>query len=63
MAETDMMTMFGPVKFEDYEGFTNQNRHEMLMLQIQNSEFETVWPEKYASAETKFPTPAWKDRE
>ncbi len=62
LSETDLMTIYGPVKFEEYDGFTNQNRHDMLMLQIQKGKFETVWPRKHASARPLFPTPPWKDR-
>jgi len=62
LAATDMMTVFGPVKFEEYEGFTNQNRHQMLMLQVQSGKHLTLWPEKYATAKLIFPTPAWSER-
>ena len=34
----------GDVQFVDYNGYTNQNRHQMLVEQIQNGKHETVWP-------------------
>ena len=52
--------IMGDVKFEDYEGFTNQNRHEMLVLQIQNGQIETVFPAKFASKKPVYPFPKWK---
>jgi len=52
--------IMGEVKFEDYEGFNNQNRHQMLILQIQNGNFETVFPTKFASKKPIYPFPRWK---
>jgi branched-chain amino acid transport system substrate-binding protein len=40
--------IMGDVKFIDYDKFTNQNRHEMLVQQIQNGQYHTVYPPKYA---------------
>jgi branched-chain amino acid transport system substrate-binding protein len=40
--------IMGDVKFIDYEKFTNQNRHEMLVQQIQSGQYHTVFPPKYA---------------
>ena len=52
--------IMGDVKFEDFDGFTNQNRHQMLVQQIQNGQFETVFPSKFASKKPVFPFPRWK---
>jgi branched-chain amino acid transport system substrate-binding protein len=52
--------IMGDVKFEDYEGFTNQNRHQMLVLQIQNGQIETVFPLQFASKKPVFPFPKWR---
>jgi len=49
----------GDVKFIDYEKFTNQNRHEMLVQQIQVGKYETVFPSKYATKKAVYPF-AWK---
>ncbi len=62
LSETDMNTLFGPVKFEDYDGYKNQNRHPMLLLQIQNGEFCTVWPSELATTEPIYPIPRWDER-
>ncbi len=62
LAATDMMTAFGPVKFVSWEKFTNQNRLDTLVLQVQKKKFETVWPKEAASAPYVFPVPRWRDR-
>jgi branched-chain amino acid transport system substrate-binding protein len=49
--------VLGPVKFDDYDGFTNQNRHPMLVEQIQNGKFETVYPPEFASKKIVYPIP------
>ena len=55
-------TAFGPVKFEDKEGYQGQNFVETLAIQVQNGEFETIWPKTHASKPYIFPVPAWRDR-
>jgi branched-chain amino acid transport system substrate-binding protein len=52
--------IMGVVKFADYEGYTNQNKHEMLVEQIQNGVHVTVYPPKYAVKKPVYPFPAWK---
>src|SRR5262249_46875843 len=32
-------TLDGPVKFQDFDGYTNQNKHQMLVEQIQDGKF------------------------
>jgi branched-chain amino acid transport system substrate-binding protein len=59
---TDLKTAFGPVKFEDKEGYQNQNFAETLAIQVQKGEFETIWPKSQASKPYIFPVPSWKDR-
>lgn len=59
---TDMMTIMGPVKFEDWEGFTNQNKPVTYVVQWEKGKLEVVWPEKVKSANYVYPVPAWKDR-
>jgi len=51
--------IMGVVKFADYEGYTNQNHHPMLVEQIQNGRHETVYPPQYASKKPIYPF-AWK---
>jgi branched-chain amino acid transport system substrate-binding protein len=59
---TNLMTAFGPVKFEDKEGYQNQNFVETLAIQVQKQEFETIWPKSQASKPYIFPVPTWKER-
>lgn len=62
MKAVDMQTAFGPVKFEDKEGYQNQNFVETLAIQVQNGEFETIWPKAHASKPYIFPVPKWRER-
>lgn len=48
------------VKYETYDGFTNQNKHEMIVIQYQDGKAETVWPAKVAKKKAVFPFPGWK---
>jgi branched-chain amino acid transport system substrate-binding protein len=50
----------GEVKFQDYEGYTNQNRHQMLVEQVQDGKHYTVWPTEFASKKPLYPFPGWK---
>jgi len=59
---TNIMTAFGPVKFEDKEGYQNQNFAETFVLQVIKGEHETIWPEKYASKKYVYPIPTWRER-
>ena len=59
LAETDMMTPFGPVKFTSYENFERQNRLPTQVLQIINGKFECVWPQVHASGDFAVP-PDWR---
>ncbi len=52
--------ILGPVKFQDYDGYQNQNRHQMLVEQVQNGQYFTVWPPNMASAKPVWPFPGWK---
>lgn len=62
MKSTDLMTVFGPIKFEDREGYTNQNFMETLVMQVIDGRHETIWPVKYASRKYIFPVPPWSER-
>jgi branched-chain amino acid transport system substrate-binding protein len=50
----------GEVKFQDYEGYTNQNKHQMLVEQVQNGKHVTVWPQSLASGKPLWPFPGWR---
>jgi branched-chain amino acid transport system substrate-binding protein len=47
---TDMVTPFGPIKFESYEKFERQNSLPTQVLQISNGRFECIWPEEHATS-------------
>lgn len=51
--------IMGQVKFADYEGYTNQNKHQMLVEQIRNGQHETVYPPNYVSKQPVYPFPGW----
>ncbi|TWJ18402.1 ABC transporter substrate-binding protein [Geobacter argillaceus] len=52
--------IMGEVTFRDYDGYTNQNKHQMLVEQVQNGVHETVYPTKYTSKKPIYPFPGWK---
>lgn len=59
---TNLKTAYGPVKFEDKEGYQNQNFHETFAIQVQKGAFETVWPKAHASKPYVYPVPSWRER-
>ncbi|MEW6275874.1 MAG: ABC transporter substrate-binding protein [Bacillota bacterium] len=62
LKSTDLMTIMGPIKFEDWEGYTNQDKPTTYVVQWQKGKLEVVWPEEAASAKLVFPVPNWKER-
>ncbi len=62
LKETDLETIMGPVKFEDWEGYTNQNMPITYVVQWQDGELEVVWPEEVKSADYVYPVPKWDER-
>ena len=56
LAQTSMVTPFGPVKFYSYKTFDRQNTVRTLVLQIIDGEFKTIWPPEFAAA--KFVPPS-----
>ncbi len=57
LAQTDMDTVFGPVRFSAYEDKTRQNPHPALLGQWIEGDLETVWPRALASCPFVFPLP------
>jgi len=51
--------IMGDVQFADFSGYTNQNKHQMLVEQIQNGKHETVWPPDYGVKKPVYPF-KWK---
>ncbi|MBF0508997.1 MAG: ABC transporter substrate-binding protein [Deltaproteobacteria bacterium] len=62
MAQTDMMTAFGPVKFISYGKMTQQNKLPTFLVQWQKGKLETVWPENVSTAKYIYPVPPWSKR-
>lgn len=56
---TDMITLFGPVKFTSYAKFERQNSLPTQVLQIIDGKFECVWPENLATSNFVSPS-AWR---
>lgn len=59
---TRLVTAAGPVEFKDYDGFRNQNPISMVVEQVQNGRFVTVFPNEIAVGQPIFPTPPWSQR-
>jgi branched-chain amino acid transport system substrate-binding protein len=57
MNATNLMTPFGPVKFETRGDYDRQNFLETIVLQVIDGKFEVVWPEKQATKKYVFPLP------
>jgi branched-chain amino acid transport system substrate-binding protein len=55
LAATDMMTVFGPVKFVAYDKMTNQNKLPTYVVQWIEGKLELVWPKEVASKPYVFP--------
>jgi len=63
LKETDLQqTIMGPIKFEDWEGYTNQDKPTTYVVQWQNGELQVVWPEGVKSADYVYPVPKWEER-
>lgn len=52
--------IMGTVKFDDYEGFTNQNKLVMPVIQYQGGKAATVYPPQFATKKAVYPFPGWK---
>ncbi|MEN6484855.1 MAG: ABC transporter substrate-binding protein [Syntrophobacteraceae bacterium] len=55
LAATDLMTVFGPVKFVSYNKMSNQNRLPTYLVQWINGKLELVWPGDAASKSFVYP--------
>ena len=62
LAETDMMTAFGRVKFISYGKKTQQNKLPTFLVQWINGKLETVWPKYVATKGYVYPIPEWSKR-
>jgi branched-chain amino acid transport system substrate-binding protein len=48
------------IDFTEFDGFNNQNKHQMLVQQILDAKYETVFPAQFATSKPTFPFPGWK---
>jgi len=55
LQKTDLMTVFGPVKFVSYEKFTNQNKLATYVVQWIKGELELVWPANLQTKKLVYP--------
>ncbi len=60
LAETDMKTVFGPVKFVEYEKMKNQNKLPTYLVQWLDGKLELVWPKEIGSKPYVYPI-KWED--
>jgi branched-chain amino acid transport system substrate-binding protein len=52
--------IMGSVRFQTFDGFTNQNRHVMPVIQYQHGQVVTVFPPQFAKAKPIWPFPGWR---
>ncbi len=57
--ETNMMTIFGPVKFTSYGKKIHQNKMDTYVVQWINGELKLIWPKNLANAKFMYPID-WK---
>jgi branched-chain amino acid transport system substrate-binding protein len=55
LSETDMITVFGPVKFITWGKMKNQNKATAYVVQWINGKLEVVWPTEYATTQLQYP--------
>lgn len=55
LTKTDLMTVFGPVKFVAYEKMTNQNKLPTYLVQWLDGKLELVWPKETATKPYVYP--------
>jgi branched-chain amino acid transport system substrate-binding protein len=59
IAKTDMMTFFGPIKFD---ALGKNIAKSMVLYQIQGGKYLVVAPSKWANSRVIYPAPAWDKR-
>lgn len=58
LRSTDLATVFGTIRFDE----RGQNHHPMLVTQIIDGEFFTVYPPQVAARSPVYPVPHWNQR-
>ncbi len=63
---TNLETSYAKIKFENYDGYKNQNRVSMVAQQVQKVgaqlKFVPIYPKGLFNGKLNFPTPAWDKR-
>lgn len=62
LAATNILTVFGKVRFDNFRGFRNQNRSRSVCMQLLDQEWKSVWPREIARSRYVYPTPDWRER-
>ena len=62
LAATNLSTTYGPIRFEDFAGFRNQNPVKMVAEQVQNGKFTTIFTQDGEVSDILFPAPSWDQR-
>jgi branched-chain amino acid transport system substrate-binding protein len=57
LAATDLMTVYGPVKFISYGKKTRQNKLPTLLVQWIDGKLEIIWPKHLATKKAIYPSP------
>lgn len=55
LSETNMMTVFGPVKFTTWDKMTNQNKASSYVVQWIDGKLEMVWPKELSAKKLIYP--------
>ena len=61
LAVTDLMTVFGPVKFVRYGKKSRQNKLPAFLVQWINGKLEIIWPQRMATKKAVYPAPTHID--
>jgi branched-chain amino acid transport system substrate-binding protein len=59
LAKTDLMTFFGPIKFDATGKNTAKS---MVLYQVQDGQYKVVAPSRWASSKIIYPMPTWAER-
>jgi len=62
LRETDLWTVYGNIKFKDFDDYINQSEPLGVMTQWFDGVMHTVWPADFAIKEYVFPVPVWNER-
>ncbi len=62
LAATDLMTVFGKIKFTSYGKMTNQSKVPTYLVQWIKGKLECVWPKSVATTTYVYPHKPWKGR-